>query len=320
MAPTRPHEDASPEDHGERLNRTVWVTWAEGDDGGANARRVRDLVGALRQRGLDVLDERDLRAPPAEGWPHWLVNQLDRCAVILCVCTPTWKRRFEGRDQSDDGRRGSLGGLLITQQIHDNWARNNRILPLLWHDSDRSHVPAELRAWVHWRVPRDVDDVATYCHGARHALPQVQEALVPEANALTVDITVEGDRWRVSALGDDLEMAPPDLAAAIAPLRGHACRAFACDAEGRLLEPGAGSTLATMLAHARGLGEQLATVLPPRARDRLRTLMLHTAVRDGAPGGGAYASASTVDLSLADIHDNAPDDVACNASSGCVPM
>ncbi len=142
---------------------TVLISYAHEDDDGATLRRVRALADRMKARGIDVQLDQDQQGPPAEGWPRWMMRQIEGCDVVLCLCTPTWRRRFEGREDGDRGRGVTFEGLLLLQDLYDSWMRNRRILPLIWDGGQYEDVPKALRPWVHWRLPRDEEAVIAYC-------------------------------------------------------------------------------------------------------------------------------------------------------------
>jgi len=68
---------------------------------------VRGLADRLRADGIDAwLDQ---YAPnPAEGWPMWMEERIRTADFVLLVCTETYRRRVEGREEPGKGR-GVLG-------------------------------------------------------------------------------------------------------------------------------------------------------------------------------------------------------------------
>lgn len=68
---------------------------------------VLTLSTRLRQDGIVTQIDQYVRGTPDEGWPRWMMNQLDWASCVLLVCTETYYRRFRGHESPDTGR-GSL--------------------------------------------------------------------------------------------------------------------------------------------------------------------------------------------------------------------
>ncbi|MCU0537361.1 MAG: toll/interleukin-1 receptor domain-containing protein [Hydrococcus sp. Prado102] len=57
--------------------------------------RVLDMANRLRSEGVDCqIDQYEFF--PSEGWPRWMMNQLDWAEFVLVVCTEQYERRFRG--------------------------------------------------------------------------------------------------------------------------------------------------------------------------------------------------------------------------------
>lgn len=55
--------------------------------------RVLHLSDRLRADGIDCNIDQYETSPP-EGWPRWMVNQIEEADFVLVVCTETYERRF----------------------------------------------------------------------------------------------------------------------------------------------------------------------------------------------------------------------------------
>jgi hypothetical protein len=90
--------------------------------------RVLELARALLRAGWDVRLDRYVGRPP-RGWPRWMADQVDRADRILCICTPTYRKRFEG-EQDDDGLGVSWEGYLLTGMLYRARGRARNIIPV----------------------------------------------------------------------------------------------------------------------------------------------------------------------------------------------
>ena len=41
---------------------------------------------------------------PANGWPRWMLDQLDEADSVLVICTETYYRRFRGHELPGKGK------------------------------------------------------------------------------------------------------------------------------------------------------------------------------------------------------------------------
>lgn len=104
----------------------VFISYAH--EPGEQRDRVLELARALLRAGWDV--RLDLyQGRPDGGWPRWMASQVDAADRILCVCTPTYRRRFEG-EQARHGLGVSWEGYLITSMLYRERGRSERVIPV----------------------------------------------------------------------------------------------------------------------------------------------------------------------------------------------
>ncbi|MGH9752668.1 MAG: SEFIR domain-containing protein, partial [Blastocatellia bacterium] len=111
--------------------------------------RVLALAGRLRDEGIDCnLDQYE--PAPAEGWPRWMDKQFKDADFILVICTETYCRRFEGREERGKGLGVKWEGTIITDELYSNEAVNKRFIPVLFSADDAAHVPERLRHYMRY--------------------------------------------------------------------------------------------------------------------------------------------------------------------------
>ena len=70
--------------------------------------RVLVLSDRLRVDGIDCHIDQYEESPP-EGWPRWMITQIEEAEFVLVVCTENYERRFRGKEEP--GRAGGeMGG------------------------------------------------------------------------------------------------------------------------------------------------------------------------------------------------------------------
>jgi len=113
--------------------------------------RVLSLCNRLRADGLDcVIDQYEMS--PAQGWPRWTEAQVEEARYVLVVCTEVYRRRFNGTEQAGKGLGVKWEGAVITQNLYDVEASNDKFIPVLFGPQDSAHIPTVLRGVTHYDV------------------------------------------------------------------------------------------------------------------------------------------------------------------------
>lgn len=118
---------------------------------------VLELSDRLRADGVEAILDRYVNGSPAQGWPRWMLDELDQATHVLCVCTPTYYRRFRGHEQPGQGKGVTWEGAIITQELYDANCRNRRVIPVLIGEADQQSIPEPLRSATHYRVETDFE-------------------------------------------------------------------------------------------------------------------------------------------------------------------
>lgn len=116
--------------------------------------RVLELAQRLRRNGLDAWLDR-FEPAPAEGWPRWMLHQIEEAAFVLLIGTPTYKRRFEGKEQHGVGRGVSWEGWLATQLIYEASGHNPKLIPAFYEGPVEECLPLSLRPYKSYHLPDD---------------------------------------------------------------------------------------------------------------------------------------------------------------------
>ena len=127
-----------------------------------HAQRITDLVGVLREHGLTVVVDADVKTPqgPEEGWPRWMKRQIKDANWVLIIFDDVYRRRFDGEEEVDKGLGASWEGAIITHQLYREAVRNTRFIPLLADDASTRLIPDELAGATYYRIPRQSGELA----------------------------------------------------------------------------------------------------------------------------------------------------------------
>lgn len=102
--------------------------------------RVLALCDRLRSEGIEA--ELDQYEPvPLEGWPLWTARKVEEADFVLFVCTETFLRRFEGREEAGKGLGVTWEAAAAVRALYKAGARNAKFLPILFDPADVVHIP-----------------------------------------------------------------------------------------------------------------------------------------------------------------------------------
>ncbi len=113
--------------------------------------RVLQLSDRLRAEGVDCRVDQYELSPP-EGWPRWMINQIEGANFVLVICTQTYNRRFRGKEARGKGKGVKWEGAILTQELYEAEANNTKFIPVLFSAQDITHIPIALRSATHYRL------------------------------------------------------------------------------------------------------------------------------------------------------------------------
>ena len=135
--------------------KTVFISYSH--DSEEHRERVLALSERLRVNGIETLLDRYVNGSPKQGWPRWMLDQLDVADSVLVVCTETYYRRFRGHEEPGKGKGVDWEGALITQEIYDSRSRTLRFVPVFLSAAVEDWIPEPLRSASHYAVTSEGD-------------------------------------------------------------------------------------------------------------------------------------------------------------------
>jgi tetratricopeptide (TPR) repeat protein len=129
----------------------VFISYSH--DNAAHCDQVFELAQQLRRDGLKVeLDQ--FHQEELIHWPRWCEEQLrrERSDFVLCVCTPEYRRRVEGRVSADVGKGVFWEGSLIYNYLYDAKG-NQRFVPVLLNEAlGDLDIPSALQGYTRFKL------------------------------------------------------------------------------------------------------------------------------------------------------------------------
>lgn len=174
----------------------VFISYSH--DSEEHAERVLQLANRLRSDGVDAwIDQYE--TAPSRGWPKWMEDQVEQAKLVLCVCTETYRRRIDQKEEPGRGLGATWEGALIRMGLYLGQGKNERFIPLLFESSDAEHIPTSLMGFSYFEPL----DEAGYDSLYRHLTGQPRTKAPPLGN-----LRVLGPLPRHSFLGKTVEPEP----------------------------------------------------------------------------------------------------------------
>lgn len=135
----------------------VFISYTHDSD--EHCKKVEKLASFLIEYGVDV--ELDQYTPhPDEGWPTYMLRNILKSDFTLCVCTESYKARFEQDEKIGVGLGAKFEGKIITQLVYESEV-NKKFIPILM-DSTYDNIkviPTILRSYQ-WYTVSEKEELA----------------------------------------------------------------------------------------------------------------------------------------------------------------
>lgn len=176
----------------------VFISYSHDSD--AHRSAVRGLADRLRQEGVVCEIDQYVNGSPPEGWPRWMLRSIEEATHVLVVCTETYKRRFEGKEEPGKGKGADWEGILVMQQLYESRSVNEKFIPVLLDEANEKFIPLPLKPYTHYVPSSRYDDL--YRHltaqpkvvppsiGAKRILPPEEAAPNPACGPAMSDLDV----------------------------------------------------------------------------------------------------------------------------------
>ena len=142
----------------------VFISYSHDSD--AHRERVRKLSDRLRTEGIDCdIDQYD--PTPNEGWPLWMLKHMQDANYVLLICTETYQKRVEQREEPGKGLGVRWEGMLLLNQLYRNQSLNTKFIPVIFRPEDEAFIPDPVFGFSRYNLshPREYDNLYRHIRG-----------------------------------------------------------------------------------------------------------------------------------------------------------
>src|ERR1700674_1390191 len=138
----------------------VFISYSH--DSSEHAQHVLELAERLRKDGVNAQLDQYVAGTPPEGWPRWMLDQLDWAEFVLVVCTETYYRRFRGHEKRGKGRGADWESNLLTLKIYNAKSRTTKFVPVLFDLQDVQFIPEPISSHTHYLLHSETNYIKLY--------------------------------------------------------------------------------------------------------------------------------------------------------------
>lgn len=166
---------------------------------------VLEFSNYLRAQGVDAEIDQYEEAP-VEGWPKWMMRQIQEADYVLVVCSPLFYERANDFSGKSEGAGVKWETALILQQLYNLNTNNDKFIPIVFNRSSLDSIPLPLQAYTHYYVSEEEQKLKLrnrllgFSQSKRpalgEALTEITEALeVKERKSMFISSVVDLDLW-----------------------------------------------------------------------------------------------------------------------------
>ncbi|MEL0607074.1 toll/interleukin-1 receptor domain-containing protein [Vibrio echinoideorum] len=117
---------------------------------------ILDFSNSLRAEGIDAeIDQYE--ECPAEGWPKWMMRQVQESNFVLVCCTKLFFDRANDFSGGDDGLGVKWETSLILQQLYALNTGNTKFIPIIFDLGDKKYIPLALQPYTFYQLSNEHD-------------------------------------------------------------------------------------------------------------------------------------------------------------------
>jgi hypothetical protein len=136
------------------LANKVFISYAHESEVLSN--EILDFSDSLRVEGIDAeIDQYE--ESPAEGWPKWMMRQVQESNFVLVCCTKLFFDRANDFSGGDDGLGVKWETSLILQQLYSLNTGNTKFIPIIFDLGDKKYIPLPLQPYTFYQLSNEHD-------------------------------------------------------------------------------------------------------------------------------------------------------------------
>ncbi|KJG55406.1 hypothetical protein UA38_19945 [Photobacterium kishitanii] len=143
---------------------------------------VLDFSNYLRSQGIDSEIDQYEESPP-EGWPKWMMRQVQEADYVLVVCSRLFYERANDFSGKSEGSGVKWETNLILQQLYGMNTNNDKFIPVVFDRKSIDFIPLPLQPYTHYCVVEDSQKFKL-----RDRLLGISKSKRPELGQPSIDI------------------------------------------------------------------------------------------------------------------------------------
>lgn len=111
--------------------------------------KILEFANHLRSKGIDANIDLYEEAP-AEGWPRWMENQINKSDFVLVVNSKSYYEKCYS--ESKEGKGISWEVNIVYQHIYDASTINTKFIPIFFEKEEEQYILTPLKSYTYYNV------------------------------------------------------------------------------------------------------------------------------------------------------------------------
>lgn len=95
---------------------------------------------------------------PAEGWPKWMLKQVESAKYVLVLATKLYHQRSQDYNNAENGGAGvKWETTLILQNLYELNGANTKYIPIMLDSVDTQYIPLPLKPYTYYNISDESD-------------------------------------------------------------------------------------------------------------------------------------------------------------------
>ena len=130
-------------------NPKVFISYAHESE--VLSDQVLKFSNELRLLGIDSEIDQYEEAPP-QGWPKWMLQQIDKADYVLVVASPKYYARSKDYSSNPTGLGAKWETTQIIQNVYENVSNNKKYIPIYFGKDNLNYILDPLRPYTYYDI------------------------------------------------------------------------------------------------------------------------------------------------------------------------